>query len=331
MWQKWRVVAAMLLLLVARVLLGRFTSGSGEKEARRIAPVTPPAQAPAAQPPSVATGSQTTYRVPIDDSPTRGPDDALVTIVEFSDFQCPFCGRVEPTLKQIESTYGNKVRIVWRNSPLPFHQNADPAAQLAMEAFKQKGNDGFWKMHDTLFTNQAALERENLESYAQQAGLDMTKVRQALDNKTNAAVIKADMDVGAQFGARGTPNFYINGRQLTRARPFDDFKKMIDEELALADSLLKKGVSKSQLYASITKDGLKQFKAAEAPQQPGAPDPKTVYKIELTGKEPQRGSNDALVTIVEISDFECPFCGRVTPTMKQIEDKYGKDVRVVWW
>ncbi|HEY6879162.1 MAG TPA: thioredoxin domain-containing protein, partial [Polyangiales bacterium] len=94
------------------------------------------------------------FKVPVTDAqPSQGPTDALVTIVEFSDFECPFCGRVVPTLEQLEKEYGKKIRVVWRNQPLPFHQNAMPAAQAAMEAYAQGKSAKFWAMHNKLFEN----------------------------------------------------------------------------------------------------------------------------------------------------------------------------------
>lgn len=274
------------------------------------------------------------YKVPVTSAqPSKGPDDALVTIVEFSEFQCPFCARVLPTIKQIHDTYGDKVRIVWRNNPLPFHNNAAPAAALAMEAYAQGGDDKFWEIHDILFQNQKALGREQLEEYAKQVGLDMDKVKKALDEGTHSKSISEDQAVANQFGARGTPYFFINGRELRGAVPFASFKQIIDQEIATAEGLLEKGVEEEQIYATLTKDALTKA-AAPTPQQPtarpGQPDPKAVYKVPLEGSEPQKGPDDALVTIVEFSDFECPFCGRVEPTLEQVRDKYGKDVRVVW-
>ena len=272
------------------------------------------------------------YKVPVTDAqPSKGPKDALVTIVEFSEFQCPFCARVLPTTKQVIDTYGDKVRVVWRNNPLGFHDNAGPAAAVAMEAYAQGGNDKFWEVHDTLFANQKALGRPELEGYAEKAGLDSAKVKKALDEGTHKKAVEGDQALAAQLGAGGTPYFFINGRQLRGAQPFAAFQKVIDEELATAETLLKQGVKKEQIYATVTKSGLTKA-AAPKPQAPaaGQPDPKAVYKVPLKGNEPQKGPNDALVTIVEISDFECPFCGRVEPTLKQVEDKYGKDVRVVW-
>jgi protein-disulfide isomerase len=274
------------------------------------------------------------YKIPVtDEQPSKGPKDALVTIVEFSEFQCPFCARVLPTTKEVVDTYGDKVRIVWRNNPLPFHPNAGPAAAVAMEANAQGGGEKFWAVHDVLFANQKALGREQLEDYAQKAGLDMAGVKKALDEGTHSKAIADDQALAAQVGARGTPYFFVNGRTLRGAQPIAAFKKIIDEEIATAEGLLKSGVKKEQIYATVTKNGLTKAAAPEqrpAAAKPGQPDPKAVYKVPLKGNEPQKGPDDALVTIVEISDFECPFCGRVEPTIKQVQDKYGKDVRVVW-
>ena len=271
------------------------------------------------------------YKLPITGKePSKGADDALVTIVEFSEFQCPFCNRVLPTIKQIQDSYGDKVRFVWKNNPLPFHKDAGPAAQLAMEAHAQGGDEKFWEIHDLMFANQRELSREKLEAYAEQVGLDMDKVRKALDENSYKGVIAADQGVAAQFGARGTPNFFINGRNLRGAQPFPRFKEIIDEEIAHAEALLKAGADEEELYATITKNGLTKAAPPKPPQRPGQPDPKAVYKVPLTGQEPQKGPDDALVTIVEFSDFECPFCGRVEPTLQQLVDKYGDDVRVVW-
>ncbi|MEZ4288234.1 MAG: thioredoxin domain-containing protein [Polyangiales bacterium] len=254
------------------------------------------------------------YKLPVTDAqPSKGPKDALVTIVEFSEFQCPFCQRVLPTVKQIQDTYGDKVRFVWRNNPLPFHPNASPAANLAMEAFAEGGNEKFWKLHDLLFANQKTLDRANLEKYAQEVGLDAAKVKAALDNKSHDKVIQEDQAIAAQFGARGTPNFFINGRNIAGAQPFENFKAIIDDEIKRAEALVAKGTNKDAVYAAITSNGLTKAAAPTPQERPAEPDAKAVYKVPVAGNEPQRGPDDALVTIVEFSDFECPFCGRVEP------------------
>ena len=158
-------------------------------------------------------------------------------IQEFSDFQCPFCSRVLPTVEQITREYGNRVRIVWRDYPLPFHQQAGPAAQAAREVFAQGGSDKFWAYHDLLFQNQRALERADLERYAQQVGgINMARFRSALDNETHKAAVEADMAAVRTAGARiGTPSFFINGRLLQGAQPFEAFKAAIDRALSEAN------------------------------------------------------------------------------------------------
>jgi protein-disulfide isomerase len=165
------------------------------------------------------------------DSPVFGPKNAKVTIVEFSDFQCPFCSRVVPTVQQIKQAYGKDVRIIFRNQPLPFHNNAKPAAQAALAAHAQ---GKFWEMHDKLFANQKALEQADLEKYAQELGLNMAKFKADMESDKVKAKIAADMAAGSSVGANGTPTFFINGRTLVGAQPFEAFKKVIDEELKKA-------------------------------------------------------------------------------------------------
>jgi protein-disulfide isomerase len=282
-------------------------------------------------------GGPERYRVPVTaDQPSKGPADALVTIVEFSDFECPFCSRVGPTMQQIMNDYRGKVRIVWRNNPLPFHQNATPAAMAAVEAFTQGGSEKFWRMHDLMFANQRALSRTDLEGYAQQAGLDMAKFRAALDGNTHRAKIDADMAVARQIGANGTPGFYINGRQLMGAQPFDAFKTVIEDEIRRAEALVATGVARNRVYAQLTRNGRTSpapepaAPGADAPQPPRrTPDPAAVYRVPV-GASPSKGPADALVTVVIISEFQCPFCKRVEPTLGELATAYGRDIRFVW-
>ena len=275
--------------------------------------------------PSDAEAADTNVlKVPVGDSPSKGPADALITIVEFSDFECPFCSRVNPTLAQIEKSYGDKVRFVWKNNPLPFHKNAPLAHEWAVAANEQ---GKFWKMHDLLFENFKALQADKLEGYAQQAGLDVAKVKQYLESGDAKAKIKADQALATKVGARGTPNFFVNGVQITGAQPFASFQKLIDAELAKAEGLVKKGVAKGKLYDKImatARETAPPPKPRERPEQP----PATRQKVELVDGTPSKGGKDPLVTIVEWSDFECPFCGRANPTLAQIDKEYGDKVQV---
>ncbi len=136
--------------------------------------------------------SKAVYRVPVDDSPVKGPSDALVTIIESSDFECPFCKRVGPTMKQLEAAYPGKLRFVFKHNPLPFHAKAMPAAIAAEEGRAQGGSAKFWEMHDRLFDSAPALDRPALEATAQAAGLDMNAFRKALDEQRHESRIKRD-------------------------------------------------------------------------------------------------------------------------------------------
>jgi protein-disulfide isomerase len=144
------------------------------------------------------------FAVPLDSSPVRGPEDALVTIVESSDFECPFCKRTVPTMKKIAETYGGKVRFAFKHNPLPMHPNAIPAAMLAEEARVQRGSDGFWAVHDKLLAvpvlDRAAMEKAGLE-----AGLPAADVRAAIDGQRYLTRIQVDQALMAPLGARGTP------------------------------------------------------------------------------------------------------------------------------
>ncbi|PTL75894.1 thioredoxin domain-containing protein [Vitiosangium sp. GDMCC 1.1324] len=255
------------------------------------------------------------------DSAAFGPKNAKVTIVEWSDFQCPFCSRVAPTLKQIKETYPNDVRVVFRHQPLSFHANAKAAAEAA-EAAHEQGK--FWEMHDKLFANQGSLDRATFEKHAQDLGLNLAKFKAALDSGKFRAKVEADSAAGSAVGANGTPTFFINGREFVGAQPFDNFKKIIDEEKARAEKLLASGTKADELYAKVIEEGLKLNGAA-----PAAPAEPAVQNIEV-GSAPVKGPKNAPVTIVAFSDFECPFCGRVIPTLNQIETEYKGKVRVAF-
>src|SRR5262249_4145068 len=160
--------------------------------------------------------------------PSRGPDNAKVTLVEFSDFQCPFCGRAHDTVEQVMQAYAGKVRLVFRQFPLDMHKNAAKAAEAALCANEQ---GKFWEYHDVLFKNQQTLEIPQLKDHANGVGLDQVKFASCLDSGKFARAVQEDMVAGQQVGVSGTPAFFINGVMLPGAMPFDEFKRVIDQEL----------------------------------------------------------------------------------------------------
>ena len=157
-----------------------------------------------------------------------GGAKAPVTIIEFSDYQCPFCQRAEGVVDQVVHAYGNKVRLVFRDFPLPIHPQARPAAEAASCANAQ---GKFWEYHAKLFANQSALGEEQLKEYAKDVGLDPAKFEDCLTQKPFSAAIDKDLSEAAKLGINGTPAFFINGRLLSGAQPFEKFKEVIDEEL----------------------------------------------------------------------------------------------------
>src|SRR5262249_13409984 len=218
------------------------------------------AKAAAPPPPPGQPDDKTRFRAEVKGAPIKGAKDALVRIVQFSDFQCPFCSRVEPTISKVMDEYKGKVRVAWRDLPLPFHPNAMPAAIAARAA----GDQGkFWEMHDKIFADQQHMDRETYEKYAQELGLNMGKFKAALDAQKGKEGIEADA-AGGKIGARGTPAFFINGKFLSGAQPFESFKAKIDEELKTAEGLVAKGTPKAKVYEAVLKDAKSDVPAAPA-------------------------------------------------------------------
>ncbi len=168
------------------------------------------------------------YEIDVEGSPSLGPESSKVTIVEFSDFQCPFCARVVPTIKKVEEEYGDQVRVVFKHLPLNIHPKA-PAAHAAAEAAHRQGK--FWEMHDKIFANQREMSPEKYVEYARELGLDVERFQKDVADPEVKRRVDADARQAASLLVRGTPGFFINGRYISGAQPFAVFKARIDEEL----------------------------------------------------------------------------------------------------
>ena len=261
---------------------------------------------------------KTVWKVPAGDSPVKGNPNALVTIIEFSEFQCPFCSKVLPTIEEVQKTYGDKVRVVFKHNPLPFHNRALPASMLAIEARSQKGDKGFWAAHDILFKNQQKLNDEDLLGYAKELGLDEAKAKIAITDKKHEGVVAADQELADAVQASGTPHMFVNGRRLVGAQPIEKFKTIIDEEIKKAEGLLAKGVAAKDLYNELIKDGKEPPPPEKKTVEPAAPD------------SPWKGSEKAKVVMHVFSDYECPFCKKVEDTVAQVTKNYGDKIKIVW-
>lgn len=164
-----------------------------------------------------------------------GSDNAPVTIVEYSDFQCPFCRRADDTVvKELKKKFGkNKIRVVFKHFPLSIHREAKPAS-IASMCVHEQNNDKFWKYHDLLFENQRKLGDEDLKSYAKKVGVDMKKFEECYSSKKYDALVQADFDEGVKLGVNSTPSFFVNSQPILGARPVEEFSELIEEELARA-------------------------------------------------------------------------------------------------
>ncbi len=171
------------------------------------------------------------YDVPVDDDPILGPENAPITVIEFSDFECPYCRRWhEEVYSRLLENYPDQVRIVYRDFPLDsIHRNATPAALAANCAYEQ---NAFWEYHDKLFGGELGLGADAYEQYAQELGLDMASFDECLQSDRYLDEVRADLQWAANLGVQSTPTFFINGIALVGAQPYEVFQQVIDSELA---------------------------------------------------------------------------------------------------
>jgi len=231
MWngfQKFLMVVVVLNLLLSFYMVSQLTGSSSGGSAPTGAVVGNQPSPSQAQPPSPVVDMKTL----VDDDTVRGSPDAKVTIVEFSDYECPFCERFyTQTYLQLKAEYidTGKVKFIYRDFPLSFH----PQAQKAAEAAECAGEQGkYYEMHDLLFGKGVSGGVNSFKAYAIELGLDTTKFNDCLDSGSMAGEVRKDMNDGSRAGVRGTPAFYINGQSLSGAQPIEAFRQIIDAELS---------------------------------------------------------------------------------------------------
>lgn len=178
--------------------------------------------------PSLEEKMKNPVAIDIGSAPVKGSPNASITIIEFSDFECPFCGRVVPTIGQLLKDYDGKIRIAFRQNPLPFHKNAMSAAKASLAAHAQ---GKFWEMHDALFAGQKDLSDNAIIGVAKKIGLNVNKFKTDWKSDKFNKQIEDDMAIAKKTGATGTPAFFINGIPLKGARPLASFKEVIDKLL----------------------------------------------------------------------------------------------------
>jgi protein-disulfide isomerase len=265
------------------------------------------------------------FNVPVGDSPVAGNPGALVTVVQFGEFQCAACGATEATLKDLRAKYGDELRLVWKNNPPAYHAAAEPAAEAALEVRAERGDRAFWEVHDRLLeragelANDAGAVIDAIVSLAVAAGADPGKVRSAVAGHTHKEDIEEDVDLAEDLEARSIPQFFVNGRRLD-AVSRDWFERTIDEELQKAHAMVARGIPRAGLYEAIVKDG-----------HPGPWVPESIaVPASLPANAPALGSPGASVTVHVWNDYQCVLCVGVDRLIAQLRKEYGDRVRFVW-
>ncbi len=186
-------------------------------------------------------------------------------------------------------------------------------------AYEQKGDKGFWAAHDALYADGADLEDAGLQKIAESVGLSWDNASTRPSRRTEYKdLFSASGDLAMDLNARGTPHFFINGRRISGAQPFENFKKIMDDEETKTKALVAKGVPRAKIYDELMKDAK------------GPPPPEKKDVPAATKDNPVKGSSGAKVVIQQFSDFQCPFCKRVEPTVDQIMQEYAGKVKIVW-
>ena len=341
----------LIVVLVAAVIVafgvGRYSSSVAPAHGKAAGAEQDKATA---KPVAVKAGGAASQALP-KAMPAKGKEGAAVTIVEFSDFQCPFCSRVGPTLKKVAQEYPDDVRVIWSNNALSFHDRAKPAAIAGLAAHRQ---GKFWEFHDKMFENQRALTDENFKKWATELGLDAAQFESDMKDPALASQTDSEQTAANALGARGTPGFFINGKLLSGAQPYEAFKAAIDEALKVTKKHKDAGKSGKELMQAAWAEtggetGAKVFgwlangevpKAAPTPEPKreaagpaqAPPESKDIWKVPVDMKNDviMGNSETAVVTVVEFSDFECPFCSRGANTLTEAVKEYGDKIRVVF-
>lgn len=321
-------------LLRTATLLGLFSLACTRKGTDSAAPAEPPAtgadpraQAAAGLPGFDVGGGERDvpherFYVEIGDAPTRGPADAPVTIVAFSDFECPYCERGHKNIQVIEREYAGRVRFVYKAFPLEFHDHAIIAALMARSAQEQ---GKFWEFYDRIFS-QRGLDVPRLEGFAREVGLDLEQVRRDVEELRYGSAVQRDLRQGRRLGVTGTPAYFINGRHIHGAKPAELLRAVVDEELELAARWREQGVAPAKVYEHAIAGGYREVQVRRP--RPGLK-PDVIYPVPIDDS-PQRGPAVAPVTIVEFADFECGFCVRGHETLEKLRRRYGDRLRVVF-
>lgn len=280
--------------------------------------------------------------IPITRSPVVGGMSAKVTIVAFSDFQCPDCERSARTLSQVFKAFSEDTKVVFKQLPLSFHPQAEAAARASIAASRQ---GQFWEMHDWLFENQDDF-REHADDFEEWAAgyaatlkLDVEKFHADFNAAETTEILQRDAALAAKLNVKETPVVFVNGERLEGMQPFDDFAKVVEAQRAQADAMIEGDNVPPNLYATLVAKNYKK-KLAMVPgpaMKDGDDDDAPVEEVmrldtrDLSVHAGQvRGPKDAKVTIFAFEDFECPVCVTANANLKEALTEVDDSVRVVF-
>lgn len=321
--------------IVSLVLAASVTSCS-QARPDPVRDIPPSAVVPAAIP--AAAQPDKVYRVPLEGLPSIGDEHALVTVVAFTDYQCPYCKRAEATIAELRRSYGNQLRVVVAEAPLPMHERARPAAVMALAAWAQ---GAYEPVRQRLF--EVSLDDGSLAHAASDLGLD--PARMASDRAGAEVALSRSQALASRLGVHGTPTFFVNGRRLVGAQPADVFRGVIDERLSAARTLVASGVRPEDVYARAIAGGAERIEEPAGDRGPGCggdgecdghdkgDDPPAIgAAVEQvpTAGSPSRGAVRAAITVVEFADYQCPFCVRAESILHAVEQAHPGAVRVVF-
>lgn len=261
------------------------------------------------------------YKVELGTSISKGPEDAPVTIINFSDFQCPFSKRSTDAIERIMKNYDGKIRYVYKHFPLGFHKMAKPAA-LASIAAHQQGK--FWEYYSAMFDDVKKIDADYIVSKAKDIGLDMKKFEIDRNSEQAGKIMQDDIALGSRFGVRGTPTLFINGYKVVGAN-IAKIEELLVTQIAEGEKLKAKGIK--NVYDELIKNGLTKY---IPPKRKPATVAQDVFKVEIPSHAPVWGNAEADVTLVLIDDFECPFCGRLYTTFEQIKKEYQGKIKIAF-
>ncbi|MGH9866918.1 MAG: DsbA family protein [Candidatus Polarisedimenticolia bacterium] len=290
------------------------------KDAATVAAALKGMQAAAApqQPAAPATPTKP-VTISMDNAQVQGNAKAKATLVEFADYQCPYCVRAVDVVKQLQAKYPNDLKYVYKQFPLTsIHKFAEPASRAGLAAARQ---GKFWQMHEKLFQNSRALDDASLKKYAGELGLDAAKFANDFADPAIAKMVQADLTEGGSLGVGGTPTFFVNGVQVP-SWDVNTLSKMIDMAISGGDV----AAAAAEARGVIEQQQAAQRDAQRKQQEEMA---KRVVDIDVKGA-PMKGDPKAPVTIVEFADYQCPYCASAQPLIKQVMEAYPGKVRFVY-